>query len=56
MTYLAQNCLSMNLGDHLNYKTIDGTLTKGEKWIEFTADEESVLQNVIDVFYIPIEE
>ena len=55
ITYLAQNCLTMNFGDALDYKTIDGTLTQGEEWIEFTANEESVLQAVIDVFYIPKE-
>lgn len=52
ITYLAQHCLTMNFGDELNYKTIDGTLSQGEKWVEFTADEKSVLQTVIDVFYI----
>lgn len=55
ITYLAQNCLTMNFGDALDYKTIDGTLTQGEEWVEFTANEESVLQAVIDVFYIPNE-
>ena len=55
ITYLAQNCLTMNFGDALDYKTIDGTLTQGEEWVEFTANEESVLQTVIDVFYIPKE-
>lgn len=55
ITYLAQNCLSLNFGDALDYKTIDGTLTQGEKWVEFIADEESVLQTVIDVFYVPEE-
>ncbi len=55
ITYLAQHCLSMNFGDALNYKTIDGTLSQGEQWIEFAANEESVLQTVIDVFYIPKE-
>lgn len=55
IAYLAQNCLSVNFGDAIEYKTIDGTLTQGEEWVEFTADEESVLQTVIDVFYIPKE-
>ncbi len=55
ITYLAQNCLSVNLGDALDYKTIDGTLAQGEKWVEFHANEESVLQTVIDVFYLPKE-
>lgn len=55
ITYLAQNCLSLNFGDALDYKTIDGTLTQGEEWVEFAPNEESVLQTVIDVFYIPKE-
>lgn len=55
ITYLAQNCLSLNFGDALDYKTIEGTLTQGEKWVEFHSDEESVLQTVIDVFYIPVD-
>lgn len=55
ITYLAQNCLTVNFGDALDYKTIDGTLTQGEKWVEFEADKESVLQTIIDVFYIPNE-
>ncbi len=53
ITYLAQNCLSLNFGDALEYKTIEGTLSQGENWVEFDADEQSVLQTVIDVFYIP---
>lgn len=55
-TYLAQNCLTANFGDAIEYKTIDGTLTQGEKWVEFNADETSILQTVIDVFYIPKED
>ncbi len=53
ITYLAQNCLTQNFGDALDYKIIDGTLKQGEEWIEFEADKNSVLQAVIDVFYIP---
>ena len=52
ITYLAQSCLTANFGDSIDYKTIDGTLTQGEKWIEFTANEDSILQTIIDVFYI----
>ncbi len=52
ITYLAQNCLTVNFGDAIDYKTIDGTLSQGEKWVEFEADEASVLQAVIDTFYI----
>ena len=56
ITYLAKKCLSVNFGDALEYKTIDGTLTQGEKWVEFHADSDSVLQTVIDVFYVPVED
>lgn len=55
ITYLAQNFLTLNFGDTIDYKTIDGSLTQGEKWVEFTANEESVLQTVIEIFYIPKE-
>lgn len=55
ITYLAQNCLTTNFGDAIDYKQIDGTLTQGEKWVEFEADKDSVLQAVIDVFYTPVE-
>lgn len=55
ITYLAQNCLTPNFGDAIDYKQIDGTLTQGEQWIEFEADKDSVLQAVIDVFYTPVE-
>ncbi len=52
-TYLARHCLTMNFGDSIEYKTIKGTLSQGENWIEFKTDEESLLQTVIDVFYLP---
>ena len=55
ITYLAQSCLSLNFGDSLNYKNIEGELTQGEKWVEFNADKNSIVQNVIDVFYLPKE-
>ena len=53
IAYLAQNCLTMNFGDTMHYRTIEGTLTQGEEWVEFEADKESTLQTVIDVFYTP---
>ncbi|MBR5472504.1 MAG: LCP family protein [Clostridia bacterium] len=55
ITYISQNCLSSNFGDSLEYKSIEGTLTQGENWVEFYADEESTLQTVIDVFYVPVD-
>lgn len=51
-TYLAQTCLTANIGENIDYKTIDGTLTQGEKWVEFNLNEQSLLQTVIDVFYV----
>ncbi len=52
ITYIAQNCLTTNFGDTIEYKVIDGTLSQGEKWVEFVADKDSLLQAVIDTFYI----
>lgn len=52
ITYLAQNCLTLNFGDALDYKTIKGTLSQGKDWVEFEADKDSVLQTVIETFYI----
>ncbi len=53
LTYLAKECLTINFGDSLNYKSIEGDLSMGEKWVEFTADEEALLDLIIDVFYQP---
>lgn len=55
ITYLAKNCLTMNFGDSIDYKTIEGDLSQGEKWVEFYANEESVLKTAIEVFYVPVE-
>ncbi len=55
VTYLAQECLTMNFGDSLNYQSIEGTLQQGEKWVEFIPNEDAVLQTVIDTFYMPKE-
>ena len=52
ITYIAQNCLTTNFGDAIEYKIVDGTLSQGEKWVEFVADKDSLLQAVIDTFYI----
>ncbi len=55
VTYLASSCLRPNFGDSLEFKTIEGTLTQGEKWVEFTPDEESALSVVMDTFYVEKE-
>lgn len=51
ITYLATNVLTRNIGSSFDYKLIDGTIAKGEKWIEFTPDSESITKALIDVFY-----
>ncbi len=53
ITYLAKTCLSMNFGDSMNYKSVNGELKQGEKWVEFYVDEDQLLQTVIDTFYTP---
>ncbi len=53
LTYLAKESLTMNFGDSIEYKTIEGTLQQGEKWVEFIPNEDSLLQTVIDTFYLP---
>lgn len=55
ITYIAQHCLVKNFGDSLDYKTIEGTISQGEQWVEFEVDPDSTLQTVIDVFYVPVE-
>lgn len=52
VTYLASNFLAGNIGNSFKFHKIEGTLQKGEKWIEFIPNEESVLENIINVFYI----
>ncbi|MCQ2477733.1 MAG: hypothetical protein MJ091_00745 [Clostridia bacterium] len=44
--------LTRNIGSSFDYKLIDGTIAKGEKWIEFTPDSESITKALIDVFYM----
>ena len=51
ITYLVSNCLSSDIGSKFEYKTIEGTAAMGEKWVEFTPSQESLLDIVIDVFY-----
>ena len=51
VTYLASSCLSANIGSKFEYKSIDGTVALGERWVEFTPDQESLLDIVMEVFY-----
>lgn len=51
LTYLATNFLVGNIGNNFHYYKITGSLKKGEKWVEFIPDENSVLENIMSVFY-----
>ena len=51
VTYLVSSCLSANIGSKFEYKSIDGTIALGEKWVEFTPNQEALLDLVMEVFY-----
>lgn len=54
-TYLASSCLTRDVGSRIEYKSIKGTMTESEH-SEFNIDEESLLQIIIDTFYIKVKE
>lgn len=51
VTYLVSSCLSANIGSKFQYKSIDGTVSLGENWVEFTPNQEALLDLVMEVFY-----
>lgn len=54
-TYLATELLKVDIGNSIEFKSISGTTVKGEKWMEFTPDEQSLTETVIDVFYTEVK-
>ncbi len=52
VSFLASCVISNDLG--LQYKSIKGEITMGEKYAEYYADDESIYQIIVDVFYKPI--
>ena len=52
IAYLVSSCITLNMGDAMEYKIIDGTLNMGEEWVEFYPDEVSLLNVVLETFYI----
>ena len=52
IAYLVSSCITLNMGDAMEYKIIDGTLNMGEEWVEFYPDETSLLNVVLETFYI----
>lgn len=51
ITYLASSCLIMNVGSSLDYKSVSGNVSVGEKYVEFVPDQNSLLDTIMDVFY-----
>ncbi len=51
IAYLVSSCITLNMGDAMKYKLIDGTLNMGEEWVEFYPDEDSLLNIVLETFY-----
>lgn len=51
LTYLASLVLAKDIGSKIEYKKIEGRTSKGEKWIEFEQNEQSVTEILLDVFY-----
>ena len=52
ITYLVSSCITANMGDMIQYKSIEGTLNMGEEWVEFHPDKDSLLNTVLETFYI----
>ena len=50
-TYLAANCLKLNLGDSLNFKKIPGETFKRSGYSAFEPDEEALTEIIIETFY-----
>lgn len=56
ITYLTQCVLLNRNNDGLNFVSIAGKTTAGEKYAEFYPDEEKLYETIIEVFYIPIQD
>ena len=52
VSFLASCVVKNSIG--LQYKSIEGSMVMGEEYAEYYADDESVYNTVVDVFYKPI--
>ncbi|MBP3706098.1 MAG: LCP family protein [Clostridia bacterium] len=52
ITYLVSSCISPDIGSKFEYISIEGRSVMGEKWVEFEPSQESLLEIVLDVFYV----
>ena len=55
-TYLANNCLRMNLGDAIEFKGIPGETFTKDGYSVFTPDDEALTGIVIETFYRKVPE
>ena len=56
ITYLATNCVTMNLGDSISFKNIPGETTVKDGYSSFIPDEDALTKIVIETFYEKIPE
>lgn len=52
ITYLASTGITKDIGKNFDYQIIEGEKKLGEKWVEFYADPESLVNAVLNTFYI----
>ncbi len=55
-TYLATNCIRMNLGDSIQFKSIPGETFLRDGYSAFTPNEEALTDIIIETFYEEIHE
>lgn len=52
ITYLVSSSLSTNVGNSFEYVHIKGERVVGKEWVEFYADNDSLVSAIIDTFYV----
>ena len=50
-TYLATNCMKLDLGDSINFKSIPGKTFTREGYSAFTPDDDALTDIVVETFY-----
>ncbi|MBO4733318.1 MAG: hypothetical protein J5662_02455, partial [Clostridia bacterium] len=50
-TYVAANCLKLNLGNAMSFKNIPGETFTKDGFSAFAPDEEALTDIIIDTFY-----
>lgn len=52
ITYIAGCCLTADMGNAIEYSSISGETHLGEEYMEFTADRTSLLEAILNTFYL----